>query len=68
MCWWVAQVPTDTLTILLGVVFCVQNPLMPVVALLYFLVAGTVCRYNWLYVYCQQFQGGGLVNARPVGE
>jgi len=55
------EVPTDTLALLLGLVFSVQNPLMPVAALLFFLTSGTVCRYNWIYVYHPRFQAGGTV-------
>jgi hypothetical protein len=55
------QVPTETLVVLLGLVFAVQNPLLPITALVFFAVTGTICRYNWLYIFTQRFQGGGMV-------
>lgn len=49
--------------VLLGLVFAVQNPLLPAAALIFFAVSGSICRYNWLYIHAQGFQGGGMVSA-----
>ncbi len=55
----VAQVPTHTITILLGLTFCCMNPLLPPMALVYFLVNTVTEKYNMLYVMRARFQSGG---------
>ena len=57
----VAQVPTHTITILLGLTFCCMNPLLPPMALVYFLVNTVTEKYNMLYVMRARFQSGGRV-------
>jgi len=55
------EIPMDTLTILLGVVFSVQNPMLPLAAAVCMIIAGSVFRYNWLYKYRQTTESGGLI-------
>lgn len=53
--------PLHTLTLLLGLVFCVASPLIAPFTLLYF-VSSTVCeRYQWMYVYKHPYEGAGTL-------
>jgi hypothetical protein len=53
--------PLHTLTLLLGLVFCVASPLIAPFTLLYF-VSSSVCqRYMWLYVYRHPYEGAGTL-------
>ena len=56
-----AQVPQHTITILLGLVFCIMNPIISPVCLIYFLIVTGTEKYNLLYVYTYQYQSGGRV-------
>ncbi len=56
-----AQVPTHTITILLGLTFCCMNPLLPMMALIYFLINSLTEKYNMMYVMRARFQSGGRV-------
>eukprot|EP00884_Botryococcus_braunii_P010053 jgi/Botrbrau1/19049/Bobra.0100s0073.2 len=53
------MVPRHTMVILFGLVFAVINPLVPPMALLYFLVITIIEKYSMLYIYTEQFQSGG---------
>jgi hypothetical protein len=53
--------PLHTLTLLLGLVFCVASPLIAPFTLLYF-VSSSICqRYMWLYVYRHPYEGAGTL-------
>ena len=59
--------PTHTITILLGMTFCCMNPLLPMMALIYFLINSLTEKYNMMYVMRARFQSGGRVrSSRPV--
>ena len=58
-----AQVPMHTITILLGLVFCCMNPLVPCMCLLYFLINSLTEKYNMMYVMQAKFQSGGRARA-----
>lgn len=61
------QVPQHTITILLGLVFCCMNPLVPVMCLIYFLINTVTEKYNMMYVMRARFQSGGRVRRQgPV--
>lgn len=51
--------PDHSLTYLLMLVFCVIQPLMVPVSVLYFVVNGACLRYDLIYVYREAFQSGG---------
>ncbi|KAK9804434.1 hypothetical protein WJX72_012500 [[Myrmecia] bisecta] len=55
------QVPDHTIAILLGLVFCIINPLICPVALVYFIVTSITEKYNLLYVFQPKYQSGGKV-------
>ncbi len=55
------QVPAHSITILLGVVFCVINPLLAPMALVYMIIVSITEKYNLLYVQRPAYQGGGTV-------
>uniref|UniRef100_A0A061S9Q7 Erd4-related membrane protein n=1 Tax=Tetraselmis sp. GSL018 TaxID=582737 RepID=A0A061S9Q7_9CHLO len=63
-----AFIPYDTINIMLGLVFAVQNPIIPFVVLIYFVTGAFVARYNLLYVYSEQFQSGGSVWPTVVAQ
>eukprot|EP00884_Botryococcus_braunii_P016250 jgi/Botrbrau1/3308/Bobra.0048s0005.1 len=54
-------VPAHSITILLGVVFSVINPLLPPMALLYMIIVSMTEKYNLMYVNRAAFQSGGKV-------
>ena len=60
-----AQVSNHTITILLGLVFSVINPLVPLVCVLYFCVVYLTERYNMLYSERPIYHAGGKVRAPP---
>jgi len=55
------QMPQHTITILLGLVFCIMNPIITPVCLIYFLIITVTEKYNLLYVYTFEYQSGGQV-------
>ena len=55
------QVPNHTMTILFGLVFCVINPLLPAMCIVYFIVAFLTEKYNMLYIERPRYQSGGQV-------
>ncbi len=56
------QMPQHTITILLGLVFCIMNPIITPVCLIYFLITTVTEKYNLLYVYTFEYQSGGQVS------
>ena len=58
-----------TITILLGLVFCCMNPLVPGMCLIYFLINSLTEKYNMMYVMQAKFQAGGRARPRamPLG-
>lgn len=59
------EVPDACVTMLLGLVFCVIQPLMTPIALVYFLVNSCLYKYQLIYVHKPQFESGGLVSFLP---
>lgn len=57
-----SDVPDHTIAILLGLEFCIMEPLITVVALLYFLATLIVYKYQMLYVFAPKYQNGGKVS------
>ena len=55
------QVSSHTITILLGLVFCVINPLLAPMCVVYFAIVLTTERYNMLYTERPQYHAGGKV-------
>ena len=55
------QVSTHTITILLGLVFSVINPLLPLICVVYFAVVYLLERYNMLYSERPTYHAGGKV-------
>lgn len=53
------SVPDHTIAIGLGLIFSCINPLVLVAAFVYFVVANTEQRYQWLYVYRRWYESGG---------
>ena len=47
------------MTILLGLVFCIINPLVPAMCVVYFLVAHLIDKYSLLYMERPSYQSGG---------
>ena len=58
--------PQHTITILLGLVFCIMNPIITPVCLIYFLITTVTEKYNLLYVYTFEYQSGGQVSILEV--
>lgn len=58
----VLQLPQHTITILLGLVFCIMNPIIAPMCLVYFLIVTGTEKYNLLYVYSFEYQSGGQVS------
>lgn len=57
--------PDCCIAILLGLVFCVIQPLMTPIALSYFLVNSILYKYQLIYVHKPQFESGGMVSYCP---
>lgn len=55
------EVPDSCVTMLLGLVYCLIQPLMTPIALLYFIVNSCLYKYQLIYVHKPQFESGGLV-------
>ena len=53
-------------TILLGLVFCCMNPLLPAMCLIYFLINSLTEKYNMMYVMRAKFQAGGRARSRAM--
>ena len=60
-----AQMPQHTITILLGLVFCIMNPIITPVCLIYFMIITITEKYNLLYVYTFEYQSGGQASPWP---
>eukprot|EP01025_Chloroclados_australasicus_P044560 TRINITY_DN4839_c0_g1_i1.p1 TRINITY_DN4839_c0_g1~~TRINITY_DN4839_c0_g1_i1.p1 ORF type:complete len:864 (-),score=85.35 TRINITY_DN4839_c0_g1_i1:389-2929(-) len=55
------QMPDHTIVILIGLCFCVVQPLITPVCLLYFVIVGLITRYQLLYMKGEKYQSGGLM-------
>lgn len=55
------HIPTNSIVLLLGLVFCVQSPLICPFVLLYFVVGNITQRYTWLYIYKAPYLSKGLL-------
>ncbi|GBF92769.1 hypothetical protein Rsub_05388 [Raphidocelis subcapitata] len=53
------RIPDQTIIMLLGLVFCVIQPLLLVATLIFFAVSLPVEKYNLVYVFRRQFESGG---------
>lgn len=57
----VLQLAFHTMAILLGLVYCVIQPVMAAIVLLYFMVAYVFNKYQAIYVQRPDYESGGLV-------
>jgi Calcium-dependent channel, 7TM region, putative phosphate len=55
-----ARIPNDSIAMMLLLVFCIAQPLISVVALLYFFISYVYWRYDVLYSYRDAFETGGF--------
>lgn len=55
------QLAFHTMAILLGLVYCVIQPVMAAIVLLYFMVAYFFNKYQAIYVERPAYESGGLV-------
>ncbi len=62
------QLPQHTITILLGLVFCIMNPIICPMCLVYFLITTSTEKYNLLYVYTAEYESGGEVCPCQVSD
>ena len=62
------QMPQHTITILLGLVFCIMNPIITPVCLIYFLITTVTEKYNLLYVYTFEYQSGGQASTLNISS
>ncbi|CAK0785988.1 hypothetical protein CVIRNUC_009201 [Coccomyxa viridis] len=60
--------PQHTITILLGLVFCIMNPIITPVCLIYFMIITVTEKYNLLYVYTFEYQSGGQLWPQVFGH
>jgi Calcium-dependent channel, 7TM region, putative phosphate len=61
------QVANHTLTILLGLVYCIIQPVMAPVVLIYFFVNYFIAKYQAIYILRPAYESGGLVRAPQQG-
>ena len=61
-------VPNDTIIILLGLTFCVINPIIAPVTVIYFTTSYIVRKHDLLYVFRQPYQAGGMAWPRMFGQ
>jgi Calcium-dependent channel, 7TM region, putative phosphate len=60
-------VANHTLTLLLGLVYCIIQPVMAPVVLIYFFVNYSIAKYQAIYILRPAYESGGLVRAPPQG-
>jgi len=61
-------VPGDTITILLGLAFCIICPLITPAAFIYFSTSYVVHKHNLSYVYAEPYQSGGMIWLRVFDQ
>ena len=60
------QVANDTIIMLIGLVYCVIQPIIAPLALIYFAIGMLIWKYQVVYVYVPLVESGGKVWAMPV--
>lgn len=58
----VMQVANDTIIMLIGLVYCVIQPIIAPLAMLYFLIGMLIWKYQVVYVYVPLVESGGKVS------
>ena len=58
----VMQVANDTIIMLIGLVYCVIQPIIAPLAMIYFLVGMLIWKYQVVYVYVPLVESGGKVS------
>ena len=56
------QVANDTIIMLIGLVYCVIQPIIAPLAMIYFLVGMLIWKYQVVYVYVPLVESGGKVS------
>ena len=57
------QVANDTIIMLIGLVYCVIQPIIAPLAMIYFLIGMLIWKYQVVYVYIPLVESGGKVKA-----
>ena len=60
------EIPDASVTLLLGLVYCLVQPLIVPIALLYFIVNSALYKYQLIYVHKPRFESGGYVRVLSV--
>jgi hypothetical protein len=60
------QVANDTIIMLIGLVYCVIQPIIAPLALIYFAIGMLIWKYQVVYVYVPLVESGGKVWVMPV--
>lgn len=60
------QVANDTIIMLIGLVYCVIQPIIAPLALIYFAIGMLIWKYQVVYVYVPLVESGGKVSVMPV--
>ena len=58
------EIPSLTIVLLLGIVFCAINPMVPAVCLIYFATTLFFQKYRVMYVARRRYESGGLMWAQ----
>ena len=58
----VLQVANDTIIMLIGLVYCVIQPIIAPLAMIYFLIGMLIWKYQVVYVYVPLVESGGKVS------
>lgn len=59
---YVLQVANDTIIMLIGLVYCVIQPIIAPLAMIYFLIGMLIWKYQVVYVYVPLVESGGKVS------
>ena len=62
----VMQVANDTIIMLIGLVYCVIQPIIAPLALVYFAIGVLIWKYQVVYVYVPLVESGGKVWVMPI--
>lgn len=62
----VLQVANDTIIMLIGLVYCVIQPTIAPLAMIYFLIGMLIWKYQVVYVYVPLVESGGKVPYTPI--
>ena len=60
------QVANDTIIMLIGLVYCVIQPIIAPLALIYFAIGMLIWKYQVVYVYVPLVESGGKVWVMPA--